>query len=167
MTPEKKQEELVDQWKLHLQVTRALNNLTPSRAKKIDLDDIYLKEIMTAMSAFLKKELREALKCYSSSLWTATALMCFRIIEREIKRYLKIFHNVTETMSSLGSSINQFKQYSTNESFLQNLERINELRNRGMHGEDRFAPRMVKDLLRTTLIIVSWTNNIKRKLQET
>ena len=111
------------------------------------------------MTAILKHDLRETLQCFAACLWTATPLMCFRILERETKRYLRAQYGEPEA-DSLAEVIRQFRRHTTNVTFLQNLERMKRLRNKAMHGKTRLSPSEAKNLLRTTLIIVSWTSNL-------
>mgnify|MGYP000418668621 FL=1 len=88
--------------------------------------------------------------------------MCLRNLEREIRNPLEGYYGVTAKLDSLGKCITQFRKLSSNEKFLNNLDRIKDLRNKAMHGDHRFAPAAIKELLRTTLTIVAWTNNYDR-----
>jgi hypothetical protein len=76
--------ELYDEPKVFFELPRVLDVLTPSKARKTNLSDIYPPEINAAMSDELKKDLFEMLQCYSHRLWTAMAMMCLRILEREL-----------------------------------------------------------------------------------
>ncbi|MBA7524268.1 hypothetical protein ES705_16405 [subsurface metagenome] len=152
---------IIDHFKLHIHVTNVLDKLTPSKVKKVEIDTLFPIEIVNSMSDPLKKDINETLKCYANCLWTATTLMCFRILEREIRNYLRKNYNVKDKLESIGACIEQFKKFSTNDTFLNNLERIKDLRNKGMYGEYRFSSEETKELMRTTFSIASWTNNIK------
>jgi hypothetical protein len=139
-----------------------IDALSPSWAKTVELFDILPDVIVSSMSEMLTKDLKETLQSYACGIWTATALMCFRILERELREYLKGYHGVVEKMDSLAECIKQFRSYSNNEMFLSNLTRLRKLRNRSMHGRRGFSEMEAKELLGTTLRIASWTNNYEK-----
>ena len=107
----------------------------------------------------MKKDIQEALDCYYYEQWTATSLMCFRIIERELKTHINCDLEIDENITSFFRCIEVLNEENYDQDFLDKLDEIRELRNLGMHGEKRFSPDDAKYLVRNAFFIVSWIYN--------
>lgn len=133
--------------------------LLPSNIRDIELNDIFHNSILNNMNEYLKKDLRETIDCFYYELWTATSLMCFRIIERELKTHINVDLEVEEDIMNWYRCIEILEDNNYNESFIEKLNEMRELRNLGMHGEKRFSSKDTIGLVRNAFFIVSWIYN--------
>ena len=135
-------------------------SLRPSTSQDIELEDVFHPDILGSMKDFLKKDLDETLDCFYYELWTATSLMCFRILERVLKTHINCDLEVEDEINNFWQCIKTLEEYEYDAEFLQTLDTIRESRNLGMHGEKRFSPKDAKELVHKTFYLVSWIYNI-------
>jgi len=135
---------------------QTINTLRPSDVH--DLTDIFPSYIIETMDDFLQKDLNEALNCIAFELWTATVLMCSRILESSLKIHLNHDLKCEKDFSSIGECITALDAYYPPE-FTDHLNKLRELRNDAMHGEKRFSSESAIVIWHRVFIVIAWIYN--------
>ncbi len=136
--------------------------LTPLSVKEKNLrcQDVFPDPLFLQMDSELIKDLDEALGCLGGAFWNATAMICARILERELKLHIEKDLNIYEDPKSLRKCLKILKARDYYEpTFYETLEQLIDLRNRIVHGGERIQMGEHLLMFRNVFGFVGWIYN--------
>lgn len=124
------------------------------------IEDIYPEKIVDALGDYVYKDLAETLECFRLQLWTATALMSFRLIEGELRVHADVDLGYSGELKNLGQIIDVLWERGYPAASIEFLQRIREDRNLAMHAGKRFSPdwstEIFKNALHTVMLVYNF-----------
>jgi hypothetical protein len=124
------------------------------------LSDHFPRQVIAYMGDFLEDDLNEMGFCVEHSLWTAAAMMAFRIFEDSVMVHVSEDLKKSTSQLNLKRAIDQLNKTFTKQ-FVKQLHSLRKLRNEGMHPEKRFEPNETLEIIGLVIIVVMHVYGIK------
>lgn len=119
-------------------------------------------DIRHYMSDLILEDLDEMASCVSHGLWTAAALMAFRILEETVLTHVSEDLGVPIKKLNLQKAITHLKR-SFSAEFTKQIDRVRQTRNRGMHATERYGEAETREILELVIWLTVYVYSIPQE----